>query len=85
MEGLPEWKQERKLEGLKNNLKCEQTMLKLISKTFHTKSRKPAQESAGLSDEKSVKGTLEDDENKAEKQNELFCISFYCWKYLEEW
>lgn len=53
-------------------------MLKLISKTFHTKSRKPAQESAGLSDEKSVKGTLEDDENKAEKQNELFCISFYC-------
>lgn len=78
MEGLPEREQENKLERLKKNLKCEERMFKLILKTFYIKSKKPARESVGLFDDKSVKGALKDDKDKVEKQNELFCISFYC-------
>lgn len=78
MEGLHELEQGRKLRGLKKSLKCEKKMLKLILKIFHIKSRKPARESVGLSDDKSVKGALRDDKDEVEKQNELVCISFYC-------
>lgn len=82
MESLHERDQERKLEGLKKNLKCQQRMLKLILKTFQIKSRKPARESVGLFADKSVKGALRDD--KVKKLSEQFCISLCCWRYLEK-